>query len=415
MATRHALEENPPGLIGLATLTTMAFNGVDLAPIWSRLVNRVSENAQDAAALLDLSTIAQLQGRSRDGLALQARALALRCVFRQPPADNLNNPIRLLAFVAPGDFMANLPFQFMLESSNVTLDLVYLLTGQTLPRSLPEHDVALVAVSETSKNQPILCLLDSVARAWPRPIINIPAHIARLTRDGAWRLLQSAPGVLFPMNVRINRTNLACLARGELSIANFLGASDFPIVARPLDSHSGQGAAKLDDAEAVGNFLRSRQEEEFYIAPFVDYRGRDGQFRKYRIALIERRPYACHMAISEHWMVHYFNADMTKWANRRAEEAQFIANFDEDFANRHATALKAIAERVDLDYIPLDCGETTDGRLLVFEIGTNMIIHSMDPPDLFPYKRPQMERILGAFQAMLRNAGHRSPGIATAA
>ena len=33
-----------------------------------------------------------------------------------------------------------------------------------------------------------------------------------------------------------------------------------------------------------------------------------------------------------------------------------------------------------------------------------MIVHSMDPPDLFPYKRPQMDKVFKAFQAMLHNA-----------
>lgn len=38
----------------------------------------------------------------------------------------------------------------------------------------------------------------------------------------------------------------------------------------------------------------------------------------------------------------------------------------------------------------------------MFEAGSNMIFHSMDPPDLFPYKPPQMKKVFGAFHAMLR-------------
>ena len=37
-----------------------------------------------------------------------------------------------------------------------------------------------------------------------------------------------------------------------------------------------------------------------------------------------------------------------------------------------------------------------------------MIVHSMDPPGLFPYKRPQMEKVFGAVQRMLRNAAKRA-------
>jgi hypothetical protein len=32
-----------------------------------------------------------------------------------------------------------------------------------------------------------------------------------------------------------------------------------------------------------------------------------------------------------------------------------------------------------------------------------MIVHAMDSSTLYPYKRPQMEKVFAAFQAMLRN------------
>ena len=87
----------------------------------------------------------------------------------------------------------------------------------------------------------------------------------------------------------------------------------------------------------------------------------------------------------------------------------FMANFDSDFGARHAAAFRTIADRSGLEYLPIDCGETQDGKLLVFEVGTAMIVHSMDPPDLFPYKRPQMEKVFKAFQTMLHNAARAAP------
>jgi glutathione synthase/RimK-type ligase-like ATP-grasp enzyme len=205
------------------------------------------------------------------------------------------------------------------------------------------------------------------------------------------------------VNARIDRPSLEQIARGAAAIENALAGGTFPIIVRPLDSHAGDGLIKLECAAEIDAYLRERAEPEFYIAPFVDYRGQDGLFRKYRIALIDGRPYAVHMAISAHWMIHYLNAGMVESAEKRAEEARFMADFDADFAVRHASALRAIAERVDLDYLPFDCAETRDGKLLIFETGTNMVVHAMDPPDLFPYKQAQMEKVFGAFAAMLRN------------
>ena len=66
LARRLSGDHEPAVPIGLASLAGRAFAGTDLAPIGSRLIERVMANAQDAAALMDLSTILQLVG-DRDG------------------------------------------------------------------------------------------------------------------------------------------------------------------------------------------------------------------------------------------------------------------------------------------------------------------------------------------------------------
>jgi len=381
----------------------MAFDGADLAPVWNSLVLRVRAQPGDAAALLDLSTIAQLQGRPQDRRALQAAALKLQCVYRRPAAVNAQRPLRLLAFMAPGDFMANTPLEFMLEGSSIVLDMMYVVPGTVLPEP-PAHDVALVAIDESDETAPVLREISELVRSWPRPVINAPDRIARLTRAGTWELLKSAPGIVIPMNARIARAQLAGIGAGDVAVESILDGGGFPIIARPAWSQAGMGLVKLDTASAIEGYLREWQDAEFYIAPFVDYRSPDGQYRKCRIAIIDGRPFVCHMAISQHWMIHYLNANMRDDAAKRAEEARFMETFDGDFAVRHEAAFRAIADRTGLEYLPIDCGETPDGKLLVFEVGTGMIVHSMDPPDLFPYKPPQMQKVFSAFQAMLHKA-----------
>ena len=76
--------DQPTVPIGIPTLVKMAFDGVDLAPVWNSLVTRVNENPNDSAALIDLSTIALLQGRPNDRVALQNMAFELQRIYRQP-------------------------------------------------------------------------------------------------------------------------------------------------------------------------------------------------------------------------------------------------------------------------------------------------------------------------------------------
>ena len=142
--------------------------------------------------------------------------------------------------------------------------------------------------------------------------------------------------------------------------------------------------------------------DRFTVTPFFEYAGRDGFYRKQRVVFIDGVPYASHMAVSQRWMVHYLNAEMETHPDRRVQEAMWMQNFDRDFAVRNAAAFREIVARIGLDYFAIDCGELPDGRLIVFEADTAMIVHAMDPPVLFPYKQPAMRKLFAAFETALQ-------------
>jgi hypothetical protein len=392
-------EQYPPVLLGLAALARMAFRGADLAPITQSLLDRSANNPEDAAALMDLSILELFGGREQSHAALQAQALSLRKLYRHRPATAVCDPLRILAFVTPGNLMANTPIEFLVENANIVLDVFYLCAESPLPDVLPQHDIAFIAVAESDENKSLLDRLTKAMRHWPRAVVNPPDRIAQLSRDGAWRFIASVPGASMPLNLRVDRAALLSLARGGPIRDEFR----FPIIARPVGSHAGAGLKKLDDRGAVLPFLAEQPQREFFIAPFVDYRSHDGLFRKYRVVLIDGAPYACHMAISSHWMIHYLNADMIDNGKNRDEEARFMQEFDAEFGATHQEALREIGRRSGLDYLIIDCAETREGELLIFEVGNAMIVHAMDPEHIFPYKADQMKKLFGAFQAMLRD------------
>ncbi|NRB39700.1 MAG: hypothetical protein HRU20_14745, partial [Pseudomonadales bacterium] len=115
-------------------------------------------------------------------------------------------------------------------------------------------------------------------------------------------------------------------------------------------------------------------------------------------------PFLAHMALSEHWMVHYLNAGMTESTVKRDCEAAEMFNFDQIFAKKHQKALALIHEYIGTDYFGIDCAETQDGKLLVFEVGTSMVVHDMDSRTLFPYKKSQMQKIFSAFRQFIENS-----------
>ena len=130
--------------------------------------------------------------------------------------------------------------------------------------------------------------------------------------------------------------------------------------------------------------------------PFVDYRNDDGFFRKYRVMFVDGKPYACHLAISPRWMIHYYNAAMADHEWMREEEARFIANLDAVFTGRLRDALDEISAAIPLEYFGIDCAIARDDRLLLFEADAAMLVHGTDPPDLYPYKRAGFKRIKSA-------------------
>ena len=392
--------------LGIATLSKLAFEGIDLAPLHSQLLDKYIFEPDNAAALMDLSTIEQLFGNEADGIARQSEALRCRQIYRSPCADETPG-LRLLAFAAPGDVGNNTPLEFLLEGSGVALTTLYVVPGMELPPDIPPHDVAIVAACESDANRPVLTEIARLLSSWPTPVLNHPDRIAQLARERLHGLAKPVTGIAMPATVRIDRTTLSEIAAGRAALQAYLPDGAFPLIARPLGSHAGRGLQKIDDSEALARYLAERPERGFHISSFVDYRSPDGLYRKYRIVFIGGRPYACHMAIADQWMIYYLNAGMAESAAKKIEEERFMTAFDQEFARRHRSALTGLAERVGLDYFGIDCAQTGDGKLLLFEADVAMIVHLMDSPAVFPYKVPHMRKLFADFCALLKDRAAR--------
>jgi hypothetical protein len=383
-----------------ARLFKMAFDGHDLKPLRAQLLARMEGDPLDVAALMDLSVIEQLLGNQAEGLRRQAQALRIQRLYR-PSWPTPPKALRVLALMAPGDLGNNTPIEFLLDGSDIALQILFVVPGQPLPNPLPEHDIAIATPCESDQNRSVLREIQRLIPGWPCAVLNQPDGIMRSARERMHLLLGDVPGVLMPATVRVCRTALEKMGRGLKTAGDFLSEATFPLIVRPVDSHAGRSLAKLDEPSSIAAYLANQQEPEFFLSRFVDYRGSDGLFRKYRVMWVDGKPYPVHMAISDGWKVWYYNAGMANSGAKREEEARFMAEFDSGFARRHARALEAIAEAFGLEYFGIDCAELPDGRLLVFEGGVDLAAHDMDRPDLYPYKSAHMQKLFAAFREML--------------
>jgi len=387
--------------IGVGTLIRQAFEGSDLKRIWADLMAAVKDETAGPGTALDLSIVAQLMGDQATGLAIQAAVLREHRVYWSRRASG-TPPLRLLAFAAALDLGGNTPIDFLIEDANIELYTIYVVPGLPLPDPLPLHDIAMVTVPDSIDTREALAEIEQLVRIWPRPVVNPPGRITGLDRDRLFDLINPVSGVEIPATKKIDRATMARVGAGDLPAADILGEVTFPLIVRPIGSHAGKGLEKLDHPAAVDPYLATQADAEFFVSRYVDYASPDGQFRKYRIVLVDGRAYACHMAISDQWKIWYLNANMGADASKRAEEARFMVDFDRDFGARHRDALTGIADVIGLDYFAIDCAETRSGRLLVFEADISSVVHNMDSVATYPYKSPQMRKIFAAFSDMLR-------------
>lgn len=377
-------------------LMLAAQRNISLHTLVADRMDQLARDPVSPAVMMDLALALQLYGLRDEALTYQRNALTLATIYAQPSSGA--GGIRLLCFMAPGDLAINMPIELMLHGRDVTLIKLYLIPGEPLPPRIPGHDAAIVAISEFDETRSILEKLAEMADKWPRPVVNDPRLILRLSRDRVSELLQNIPGLVVPTTTRLCLDDLSAICSEKLS-----ASLSFPLLIRPVGTHAGRGLVCLDDSGALGAYVETAKARQFYVAPFVDYQSGDGLYRKFRVALIKGRPFLCHLAIAEDWMVHYGSSGMDCDQGKRDEERLAMETFDTLFVPRHRVALGMLAERLGLDIVVVDCAETQDGKLLFFEADNAGAIHDLDPPDVFPYKQGQMRRVFDAFHHMLRD------------
>lgn len=381
---------------GVAALTRLAYAGNDLLPLYASLTRGCYFKPEAAGDVMDLAMLSQLLGDPGGGRKLQTRILECEQLYR---LENTPHParLRLLCFAADMDIGGNTPVEFLVGDSIEVMTL-YLREGDALPAALPDHDVAMVIMPDDERCAAALARLEAALADWPRPVINLPSAIRNLDRHRLFRVLKGIDGAVIPETLRVRRADATGLY-GQLGLRE--------LIVRPTGSHAGRGLARISDDRQWTDYLAASEADELFVSPFIDYRSGDGLFRKYRVVLAGGRPYPVHMAIGPDWKLWYLNAEMEQNPGRRAEEQAFMDQFRIGFGKRHHAALAEIARRTGLDYVGLDCAETRDGSLLVFEADNTLIVHDMDSPSVFPYKAGHMQNLFDAFQAMLFARKHR--------
>jgi hypothetical protein len=251
-------------------------------------------------------------------------------------------------------------------------------------------------ITEPEYNDRVINNLGKLLRGVPSKVINRPEAILRTTRDQVAKRLRGIPGLIAPKVARL-KTARPDKARETLERAGI----GFPLILRESGTHLGTSQARVDDFDQLAAALA--EGTEYIATEYVDYRSDDGLYRKYRVFFIGSRTIFRHQLFSDFWNVH--GKDRGRFMVDRPdlikEEKALFAEPEGAFPLLVRQVLKAVRDKIDLDYFGIDFGIMPDGRVLLFEANATMNFFSSLPDTQFLYLQACVPPARAAFRELL--------------
>jgi hypothetical protein len=375
--------------------TVYAIKGRRVAAIrWYR--HALNIHPELAIAHQNLAAAFDREGQREEAAAHRERAYQLQRVFTDAAFEREERRVLILG---TGRGTGNVPIDALFPArTNTRIRYAIDCADEAEDTQLPPYDVVFNGIGDPDVATAVAARLARFEAICQRPMLNPPRTIERTHRDKTAALLEGVKDVVVPQCVRID----ACPASAEELAAHLAQSGlSFPILMRPLATHGGERVELQASLASLWSALAA-VDSPHYLTSFHDFRSADGYYRKYRIIFVDREPYPYHLAISSHWMVHYFSAEMAENPWKLREEQRFLADSFAVLGNRVSDAIRAIGHKLALDYGGIDFTLTNDGQVLVFEANATMLTHREDPRGPFAHKNPYIARIFDAFGQMLQ-------------
>jgi hypothetical protein len=324
-------------------------------------------------------------------------AFARERLFSPPVARAGAKHALMLALAGP--WPRNMPLDFVVDDARWMLHRWMLPDTQRDARALPPVDLIINALGDSVAGAAALADAQAILSTYAHlPSINAPERLRALGREQLAATLAGVRGVQVPDARRLAH---ATLAAGDVE------GLAYPLLVRPVDTHGGRGLERLEHPDELPAYLARVPAATYDCSSYVDYRGADGWFRKYRIMFVDGVAFPYHLAVDDRWMIHYYRTATTVTPWMHDEEARFLAEPHAVIGSWN-DAVPAIAAALGLDYVGIDCAQLPDGTLLVFEADTAMLVHALDTSEAGRAKRAGVERIRTALMALFdQRAGAR--------
>jgi len=344
----------------------------------------------DALAHLACAEIAHALDDLPTSRSYRAKALALQRVYPDPLPVGERTPVLLLLRDAP--YSTNTPLELIADRSRVAIHKYYLEGENGV--ALPAYALAFCAFGMAEEAAKAIARARHFLLAAPASM-NDPSRLFGIARERLASTLRGIDGVRVSAARVVARSDLAAIA--------------LPALIRPLDTQAGEGFGFVVTREDCGAHIDRFPAERYHVFDFVDARGADGLYRKFRAIFVDGVAYPYHLAIAPQWMVHYQSSPMREHARLRDEELAFLRE-PMRYVRDWERTMPAIARAVGLDYFGIDATVLPDGGTFVFEADAAMLVHDEDSTDVLSYKRPYVARIREALHdAIARRTRRETP------
>jgi Tfp pilus assembly protein PilF len=313
-----------------------------------------------------------------------------RDVFTTRPAVHNDRPIRVLKLISAAG--GNVPLDLVLTPSRFEVSSLVVEFADRLPPT-EQFDVIVNAVGDADRRQLGLRAVHALLQDCLANVINTPARVLDTRREVIAARLGSITGVRSPRLVTLPRS----LFEMDQAAAALAGDGwTCPLLLRVLGHHTGHHFVRVDSFDQMTAAALSLPGDRITAIEWLDTRGPDSRFRKYRVMFLGGNLYPLHLAVSQQWKVHYYSANMADNADFRAEELRFLSDCAAVAGADGIAALHEIGNALGLDYAGLDFALGQSGEILVFEANATMRIIAPPPNPMWDYRRVFVDRALTA-------------------
>lgn len=231
--------------------------------------------------------------------------------------------------------------------------------------------------------------LSALADSFGVPVINHPLQAAETTRQRVAFWLKDVDNLVVPRTVRFEVDGDA-LASQAASLEVEMG---YPLIIRSTSNQRGVGMEKVDDRAALIQELSARVGRQIYAHPFVDSRGDDELFRKFRVAVVGDEIVPVRLDYREVWKVNgRILPDRKAFYRQRPrlldEEKRILAAPNDILSERVLQTLHEIRRKMPLDIFGVDFDVGQDGRVVFYEANASMYLLEYLGPDDADLRHP---------------------------